>query len=762
MRRHESSGLESPLMPEWSRKAALCAVFLLLLSFAYGPLVSAGFVGEDHRVLVGVSGLDPFGWSGASRLYRAPGADEHPLAALSLVWSSRTWSEGGAWSTDVAWVLRLENLLLLALAAFGVARFLPRLLEPWTDADQARAAGLVAGALLLLHPLCVTSVARISSRGDLLALAFGACSLAAFLRGRQEREHGYVALAVGLAFLACLSSKLALYLPVALAGSEYVSARRHRPRLVRLRTASTTFLVISALVALESAGRSLFAGGIAEQVHPGSPPPLAPIGTSGHLLALCMEKLGVLMLPVNTHGIGPTGYVLAALAVLIALHPGFVAARAAPRLWGRILFGWLLWVVVTELPDAGVRVQPGTLGDAQVLLAPTFAMVIGLAIGSTALSGPRRQVLPLLVAVFYSMLAHACSLPWSAASDEVRAVQAELVAASAPRPSDVRVLVLDPPELVSGIDALGPSIPYLLHPAFLPSEARAHRTRPVWVRGLSSAAFCAFVREPEFTALRERGLVLLLPRASIAREAMSSALPARLVVNIPAPRATEGRAVWRGEGRSPSTLVFESLTARSVAVLALPDARTDAVPIMRWRSRSELLSDGEAAGVWLESEQGPVATFDLGARLDWLLGGRIDAVWFLGSLDTVASAEVLTGVDTIAGNPVPRPVGKDWAFDVSGTPLPRPLVASPPEAAGGADPRWVLSLLDLGSLDHAEVTLEELEGVLWARDVVPRVERAQRVGGGPIAWTLDLVHDGQSIARARGRRAGIGRIVRDE
>ena len=176
-------------MPRWIHRLFWILLSLALAAFAYGPLKGAGPVGEDFQVLDDVSRI---AWPaegegpGLSGLLEVHGQDERPLAALSLIIASRVWTDGGAWTPGAVFSLRLENLLLLLLAAIGISRFLRRMLEPWSGREQARAVSHAARVLVALHPLAAGAVASASARGDLLGAALAAFAANMFLRGRQE------------------------------------------------------------------------------------------------------------------------------------------------------------------------------------------------------------------------------------------------------------------------------------------------------------------------------------------------------------------------------------------------------------------------------------------------------------------------------------------------------------------------------------------------------------------------------------------------
>ena len=221
------------------------ALFLGLVAWAYAPILSAGPFGADLELFAGLSGR------GSAALYTVPHTDGRPLAALSLFLSRAVWSANRVWPAHLATWLRLENLLVLALAAQGLRIALRRLFTPWFGEETARAAALTAGLLLLVHPLPVAAVAMVHLRGELLALAFGAFGLAAFLEARQENNKRLLGRAFLFAFLAGMCGRWALFLPFLYGVLEVLSSHRHRPTRARWSSALLTFAACGVCVAAE-------------------------------------------------------------------------------------------------------------------------------------------------------------------------------------------------------------------------------------------------------------------------------------------------------------------------------------------------------------------------------------------------------------------------------------------------------------------------------------------------------------------------------
>ena len=737
-------------MPGWLRRTGGVLALLLLVVYATVPLLSAGFLRDDFACLATASEvIGPEGGPGAlnriERLLEVEGTEGHPLAGASVVLSawlaSGLGAEGGQpWSPAGARLLRLENLALLLIAAWGLGRFVRRLLRPWTGSDQGAAAGWTAFLLFALHPMNAATVASVAARGDLLAAALGTHAGAAFLLGRQERRYGLIAQAGVLTILAGLSSGLALVLPLILAGSEYVSARRYRPVRTRVRTAINTALVFSACAVVDTMVRSWPLGGVRP---PGALADLAALeDLSGALrvVAIGLERLGMLILPVNASGIGVLGYAIAGLCVLAALQPALVSARSAPKLWGWVLFGWAFLLLLAELPDPTLRVQPTDLSGARALFAGSAVAAGGMAVGATALPGLRRNLIPLVLALGFSILGHANALPWAQAAGEVDRLRSELRSARAVHGADACILVIDPPTVRRGVDGLGAALPWLVHPRIL-GEAPGSSPQ---VRALTRAGFRILVREREFEELRERGLVVLSPLDAGGPGGAATGAGARRMVRVPPPEATTGTRSWRREGRSPA-LDAEAPVASALRVRAAEGSDPTRPPRLAWRARSPIWPDGSLAGAWIAAGAEPTAVFDLSRSLAWLLGERIQRVWPAEGWSRIVEAELLDRLPGLGEGVEPQASGGDWAFDPPGGWV--------VESSGGRGD-WLLSLLDLPTLELHEIPLRVEDDRLLAPGAAKRVADAVRRGGGPIAWSLEYRIGGSAVAEARGRRVG--------
>jgi len=734
-------------MSERSSWRNFLAILLLLAAFAYVPVISMPIGGEDVPTLIGARELTHSGSFRVGDLYRVPGIEGRPGAALSLALSSLTWAADGQWTAEAARRARVENLGLLLLCAVFLVSLVRRALQPWTPLDQGKGAGFAAGLLFAVHPFAVLSAARLASRGDLVALVVSIAALGSFLHGRQERDHGRVLLAGSLTVVVGFFSGVDVFIPFAAAVVEYLSARRHRPHGARVRTMINTFVVFAACVGIGWGLRHLLGADSSAVLtyRGGSTLDLAPLRGDGVVLGL--EKLGLLILPVNSYGSGAPGYLLAGLAILIGLQPALVAGRWAPRLWGWILVGWVLSIAATQVPDAIVRVEPRSLVRAEVLLVPSLVMALGLGISSTALSGVRRYLTPILVSAMYASLAHSGVDARNAALGPVERLHEELLLQVSQRGGDELIVVVDPPATSAGYDPLGNVLPWLLHPAFLPADAE--RTTPVKLFGLDRQALRAWLREDDFADARQDGLLLLVPAAQLQGldDTEGPAGAGWIAVDVPASEPSRGRRIWRGEGRSPSGVEFEPWTARSIVVSALPDTETIDAPTLRWNARSTLYHDAQAEGRWLRTPDGPVAVFDMADNWAWLLGERIKRMWTVGQLASMVSTQVFGDLPALAGELKPKVGAEDWVFDLS--------QVSEPIGRGTAC-HLVLLLFDRSTLDFVELPAR-MEAPAGARFVgaEERVRHALDRGPGPVTWILEWRIDDVTVGQSFGHRAPV-------
>ncbi|MDF1837351.1 MAG: hypothetical protein P1V35_05745 [Planctomycetota bacterium] len=720
-------------MSERSRKISIVLLAIALALVVYAPLLPAGFFGGDFSLLVRISELD----GSVQDYFSVAGTDGRPLAALSLAGSEALWARHGAvdgvvWSEFGAAWLRLENLLLLFVTAIGLRAVLVRALEPFLGAEQARSASVTAALFLFLHPLGVSTVAQVAGRGELLAAALGSWGMLRFLRARQTREPRIMGSAVLLVLLAAFAGRIAYFLPPLVALLEFLSARRYRPKWARLRTALLAGVISFGVVAVEWVARSRMA--------PDTLLPRLDLLPELGGWALALEKLGVLLLPVDHFGIGIAGYALAVVALLLALHPGFVAARSAPRLWGRILLGWAAALLLVELASLGRRVEPGSLAGAEVLFPATFVMAVGSAIAATAIQGLRRTLIPALVCIAFGLLGRGNAYPYEAAADRIADLRRGLVNVAAGENWAGGFFVLDPPLLVEGELALQGSMEPMLNPMFQFESPDRGRRFP-WVSGGSAQALAMFSGQPEFRRQSSNGLMVL----GVRDPGEASGAPGwgglDGGVKVEPFRTVTQDLIWSGKA-GENTLQVDPMAYRSL-VMRVPGewAAEHGPPLIRWRGAVAPDSQHEVFGLWKKGPDGTrEAHFDLSKDLAWLLGGTVNALWLPGILGQEIEIQMGRGPRSLPPEVVPRRVHGDWVFDVSQW-----------QATPGTD--WYLEILDLSSMAHREFHLgEAVRGRLRAGGIAEWVEGLLVSDLGPLVWRLEVRREGVPLARAQGRR----------
>jgi len=714
-------------MPSWMRRTLLIALAVLAGFYAHRPLLGVGFLGDDARTLVELEEAQRE--EGDAALWRVDSLHGRPLAAWSLSLSRAMHQQGGRYTPGDAGRIRIAGLALLITAALGLRVVVRRGLAPWTGEEHGRAAGFTAAVLLLVHPLSSPSAAHLGDRGDMLALAFGMWAIAVYLYFRQARSRAGLTLAWLLTLCAAASSPMAYGLPVVLAVLELASADRHRRLGRRVRTAATSALVFTLPVLLERVVRA-FAGGEASHVPSVDRSPFALFGVAA-------EKLGVFVLPVNTTGIGIFGYLLAVLAVLAVLHPAFVAARAAPRLWGRILGAWAACIAALLALTWSVRSAPAELGDARALLAGAAVMAAGLGVASTALSGARRTLLPGLAIAVYAPLAAGNAATIAEAASRVGELHAALIAEGERTEWQRVVLCLDPPRKVAGVTALRPEDEF----ALVAAPFRPNPAPPLEVYGVPKGALRFVAESPVFAGWRARGLTVLgppheggthqgqrhaydLPRVAVPTQPPSLAAVGLDAVELPLDP-------WS----------FRALTARPSA----EPSRSAGAPQLRFKGTAPGAADGVVTGAWVREELGWRAVFDLERSLAWNFAGSVEALWLPGALAQPEEAQLWSRIPALVdvgaahiGAPAlrPRVVDRDWWFDLGSALSTRALDES----------EWVLALWDPSARTYRELPLE-LEG---GRLRASRAAASRRGKGLPLVWSLERRVDGVTIAAARG------------
>ncbi len=571
-------------MPHAVRRAVIGALFVLLASWAWLPVFQSGLHGRE---------------AGLAHAFAEPSSALHFLS-----------NDGHAWFglrtllPEPVLLVRVEAALWLLLAAFALGRTARRILQPWSGGELARAAGWATSLFLAVHPLSTAAIADASARGNLIALALGACATWSYLYARQERDSRGLFVAGACTILAAFAGDFAFSLPAWLAGAEFLSAHRQRKSSTRARSAAGTLVAALVAVSLPVLVRAAAYG----SVHvPSAIASVVPDSASGLERGVfhAFERLGTLLLPVNAHTIGAWGFALAGVLALAVLQPILIAARSAPRLWGRILGLWAVALLIAEALGPSARVHPGDLRDAAALLGAVAVVSVGLGLGSVAVSGPRRVVLPLVMGLGLAVLSHSGATAHRTAARELAAIEAALKGVKAPV-----AWVIDPPEVVLGV-----------------------RCTEGTLEGLTRTAAVLRTLGSDFSSARDAGIELV----QRVGQAWS-------VTPLSAPKPSTGPRDWFREGRSPE-LDLDPFEARALVVRATADADTSRAPVLAWRTTTAEQGGtneaGRIEGAWAYLGEAPEAVFDLSSSLEWLASERVRQVWSVEGWSRITQAEFL-------------------------------------------------------------------------------------------------------------------------
>ncbi|MCC7011167.1 MAG: hypothetical protein IT454_01285 [Planctomycetes bacterium] len=679
-------------MPIAVRRALVGIVFVLLASWAWFPLFETAPSGEE-RAAVALA-------RSAASLFDARLAGGHALAALDLRLAS---------VLEPAWLWRLESVALLLLAAWGVGRAARRALLPWSGGELARAAGWSTALLFALHPLSTASLVSLSARPGLLSVAFAALSAWAYLRGRQEREPRMLVLAGACALLAGFSSDIALGLCAWLAGLEFISARRQRKPWTRVRSALAVAAASAATISIDTLARSLAAGRWATPELCAQWIPPSTVAEALRALALALERLGALFVPVHADTAGAWGFALAGCVALVALQPILVASRSAPRLWGRIVAVWACALIAAEIFAHRASVDPRALQHAATLVGSVAVLSAGFGLGSVALSGNRRVVFPSLIALGYAVLSHANGLAYREVGNATDEIWRHISASATGR----HVVVIDAPRTLLGLAALEGVEPALPAGVELYSE-------PEFIRARARGRFDELRRTGRLDLLRARGGLWT-----------TSALPE--------PTPESGPRTWYRDGRSPE-LDLDPWSSSALIVRAGSDVDTSKPPVVAWSSAdSGAREAGRCTGRWAYLGDAPEAVFDLASSVEWLATARVRQAWSAEGWSLMGQAEFLDRLAPPPVQPRPRASGRLWIFEGLGeTPL----------DAGDARRAWRLTLTALDARAARVLAVARTERGL---EVDPADALAElELGPDSLAWTLETTIEGLVIERLTG------------
>ncbi|MCR9244884.1 MAG: tetratricopeptide repeat protein [bacterium] len=182
------------------RHALVYLAFASLALLVYSPALGGGFLWDDTDWIRDNAALQS--WNGLWRIWFEPGAviQYYPLTYTS--W----WLDARCFDLDPA-VMHVENVLLHALNATLLTALLRRLELPLA---------IGAGAIFLLHPVHVESVAWLVERKNTLSTAFYLGSALGWLSWLEHGGARRLALAATTFLLALLAKTATLMLPVSL------------------------------------------------------------------------------------------------------------------------------------------------------------------------------------------------------------------------------------------------------------------------------------------------------------------------------------------------------------------------------------------------------------------------------------------------------------------------------------------------------------------------------------------------------------------
>lgn len=336
------------------------AVYAQAAGFDFIRLDDPGYVGENPRVLAGITG-DGIVWA----LTTTHRSNWHPLTWLSLMLDAE-------WGGGRPGPFHVTNVVLHLLATLVLFAALRRA----TGRDGPSA---FVAALFAIHPLHVESVAWITERKDVLSTLFGFAALLAYVRWTEKPGWTRYALVAGALVLGLLSKPMLVTLPVALLFLDLWPLGRLDPRRFSdLVPRVVEKLPLLALCAA-SAGVTIWAqsrGGAVADVE------TFPMATrAANALVSYAAYLGKTVWPAGLalpypYDAGSLTALRVGLSAALLLGITIVAVRGR-LLRPYVLAGWL-WYLVTLLPVIGL-VQVGTQAMADrytylPLVGPFFAI----------------------------------------------------------------------------------------------------------------------------------------------------------------------------------------------------------------------------------------------------------------------------------------------------------------------------------------------------------------------------------------------------
>jgi hypothetical protein len=469
---------------------------------------------------------------------------------------------------------------------------------------------------------------------------------------------------------------------------------------------------------------------------------------SVHLSAIpfTVEKLGVLFMPAPVGSVGVLAIPVALATLILATHPGFVAARGAPRLWGRIVAVWGVSLVLSLILDADQRVVSLDLVGAQVLLGATLILCTGWGLAATAISDFRRILLPVLLLLLFAWLAHGTAEPIRQASSQVDSLRADLEQAAGRRIFRGSYILLEPKQQVAGHQLLPPDPSVLLSRRLARGAwGRVPEGGPL-VRAIDRAALGSWWGSSDFLKRGEEGLCFLVPPDLLGLE-----VGPLLAFDVPSmgdlPAVLElADEDFHGSNGSPiaqGRLVPGWYTQLTVHI---PRGRqVSEAPMIEWQAPGGLL--GSTKGVWVRSTNPDLmeARFDLRAEPAWVFAEWLTQLRAVGSLaghPLVFSSEP----PALPVGVMPHWSSEGWIVNTHGFEV--PLVGGVQEGADQV-PEWLLWRMSPGALKREEFVLEPLDADRLVAQI-PSNEQHESPSALLGLWGVECRLDGVVIAAASG------------